>query len=346
VTNGHTHQHGDAARSSRLWVLGLASLAMAIAIVAVFVNLESAPAVVLTDLLLVALGGAAVMHFGTGALPAWAPWIAAGALSGTALMTVLQIAPWPLAAALAFAAAGFLGARRKPPRVAARIGIVALSAAANATLLWTLLFSEHRPVPPDEYNSLDLRMHGLLADVPLNDVWVARLRGGPPGMTMEDLRWLLVEGFRQNLNTGFVAVAGLRELLGSVFRWDDEDCHHPEASFVHRLTEADRDRSLTGPDESLFVYAFEHEALMEIRNCTVHALIGIALARVDDGYDLYWAFYVERVAWITPFYMALINPFRHTVVYPPMIDGIEREWAERWSSSQPDPSATRSDGDQ
>jgi hypothetical protein len=344
MTNGHPHQHGGAARSSLWRVPGLAGLATAIVGVAVLVNLDSAPAAVLADIVLVALVGTGVMYVGRGRLRRWMPWIAAGALSGAALMTVLNVAPWPLAAALAFTAAGFLGARHKPPRVAVRIGLVAVSAAANATLLWTLLFSEHRPVPPGEYESLDLRLHTLLADVPLHDVWVARLRGGPPGMTMEDLRWLLVEGFRQNLNTGFVAVAGLRELLGSAFRWDDDECHHPEASFAHRLTEADRHRSLTGPDESLFVYAFEHEALMEIRNCTVHALIAIALAPVEDGYDLYWAFYVKRVAWITPLYMALINPFRHTVVYPPMIDGIEREWAERWPSSQSDPQAAQSDG--
>ncbi|UCG87897.1 MAG: DUF2867 domain-containing protein, partial [Gemmatimonadota bacterium] len=106
--------------------------------------------------------------------------------------------------------------------------------------------------------------------------------------------------------------------------------------------ETDRHRSLTEPGDGLFVYAFEHEALMEIRNCTVHALIGIALEPVEQGYDLYWSFYVERVAWITQFYMALIQPFRRTVVYPPIIDGIERGWTERWSSSQRDPESAQS----
>jgi hypothetical protein len=341
VTNAHTHQQDGTPRFSRWPALGFAGLGTAILVVAVLVNLESATAVVFADLLLVALVCVAVIRFGWGRLPRWMPWIAVGALTGAALMTVLNVAPWPLAAALAFVAAGLFGTGGKRPRIAARIGIVALSAALNATLLWTLLFSEHRPVCIDEYNSMDLRVHTLLTDVPLRDVWVARLSGGPREATMQDLRWLLVDGFRHNLNTAFVAVAGTRELLGSVFSWDDHACEHPEASVVHWLTEADRNRSSAEPGDG-FVYVFEHEALLEITNCTVHALIAIALEPVEDGYDLYWAFYVERVAWITPFYMALIDPFRHTVVYPPIIDGIERAWAERWSS-QSDRRSAQSD---
>lgn len=333
MASGRTRHQGRTPPSSRWWTLGLAGLGTAGIVVAAFVNWGSAPIVLLADMLLVALGGVVVMHGGRRPLLGWMPWIAAGALSGAALIAALDVAPWPLAAALAFATAGFFGTRGKRPRLAARIGIFVVCAATNATLLWTLVFSEHRPVSPDGFNSKDLRQHELLADVPLHDVWVAHLRGGPQGMTLQDLRWLLVDGFRHNINTAFVAVASMREVLGSLFRWDDDRCESREASFVHRLTETDRRRSLTEPGDSLFVYTFEHEALIEITNCTVHAFIGIALEPVEDGYDMYWAFYVKRVGWITPFYMALINPFRHTVIYPPLIEGVEQEWTERWSSS-------------
>jgi hypothetical protein len=246
----------------------------------------------------------------------------------------LDVAPWPLAAALAFAAAGFSGTRGKRLRLTGRIGIFVVSAVGNAMILWALLFSEYRPVAPTEFNSKELRLHELLADVPLHDVWVAHLRGGPPGITMQDVRWQLVDGFRHNLYTAFIVVAGMREVLGSLLRWDGDQCHRPAASFVHRLTETDRHRSLIEPGDSLFVYAFENEALMEITNCTVHAFIGIVLEPVEDGYDLYWAFYVQPVGSVTPLYMALIKPFRYTVVYPPIIEGIEHEWAKRWSSTQ------------
>ena len=336
MASGRTHQHGTAPQLWRSRTLALASLGMAIVAVAAYVNLDSAPSVLLQDLLLVALGGIMAMHLGPVWVLGWTPWIAAGALWGGALMSVLDIAPWPLAAGLAFAAAGFLGARSLRPRFVGRIGVVALSAAGNALLLWALLFSQHRPIAPTEFTSRELRLHELLADVPLHDVWVAHLRGGPRGITMQDVRWQLVDGFKHNLYTAFIVVAGMREVLGSLLRWDDDQCHHPEASFVHRLTETDRARSLIEPGDSLFVYAFDHEALMEITNCTVHAFIGIALEPVEDGYDLYWAFYVKPVGSITRFYMALIEPFRHTVIYPPIIEGIEREWAKRSSSAQND----------
>ncbi len=333
MTDESTRHHGNTTRSSRWRTLGLAGLGMAITVVAALVNRESAPPAILADIVLVALGGVVLMHVGRGLFLGWTPWIAAGALSGVTLVAVLEVAPWPLAAALAFATAGFLGPRGKRPRLAVRSGIFVLSAAANATLLWTLIFSEHRPVSPAEFNSRDLRLHELLADVPLHDVWVAHLSGGPRGMTLRDVRWLLVDGFRHNLNAAFLTVASVREVLGSLFRWDNDRCESSEASFVHRLTETDKRRSLTEPGDSMFVYTFEHEALIEITNCTVHAFVGIALEPVEDGYDVYWAFYVKRVSWITPFYMALIDPFRHTVIYPPLIEGIEHEWTEQWSSS-------------
>ena len=336
MTGERTRHQGNTPQSSRWRTLGLAGLGMAITLVAALVNRDSAPTALLADILLVALGGVVVMHVGRGLLLGWTPWIAAGALSGAALITVWNVAPWPMAAALAFVTAGFLGPRDKRSRLAVRTGLVVVSAAANATLLWTLLFSEHRPVSPAEFNSKDLRLHELLADVPLHDVWVAHLSGGPQGMTLQDLRWLLVDGFRHNLNTAFITAASMREVLGSLFRWDDDRCESGEASFVHRLTETDRRRSLTEPGDSMFVYTFEHEALIEITNCTVQAFVGIALEPVADGYDMYWAFYVKRVGWITPFYMALIDPFRHTVIYPTLIEGIEQEWTERWSSSDPE----------
>ena len=335
MASGQKYQHGTAPQLWRRRTFALASLGTAIVVVASLLNQDSTPTILLQDLILVALGGIMVMHLGPGWAFGWTPWIAAGALWGGALMSVLHIAPWPSAAALAFAAAGFCGTRGRRPRLMGRIAIFAVSAGGNGILLWALLFSEHRPISPTEFHSKQLRLHALLADVPLHDVWVAHLQGGPRGITMQEVRWQLVDGFRHNLNTSFIAVAGIREVLGSLFRWDDDRCTSSERSFVHRLTETDRRRSLTEPGDSMFVYTFENEAVMEITNCTVHAFIAIALEPVEDGYDMYWAFYVKRVGWITPLYMALIEPFRHTVIYPPLIEGIENEWAKRWSSSEP-----------
>ena len=46
-------------------------------------------------------------------------------------------------------------------------------------------------VASDEWNRLELRVHALLAGVPLHDVWAIDLPGGPPGLVLADLRAVL-----------------------------------------------------------------------------------------------------------------------------------------------------------
>jgi hypothetical protein len=262
----------------------------------------------------------------------WWPWLVAGALLGASAIGDLAFAPWSLGAAAAFVGTGLLGNRGEQRWTVAPLVHLGLGAALNATLLWAFIHNDHRPTPSAEFEALELRAHELLADVPLHDVWSARLAGADTGLTAMEVRWLLVDGFRHNRNTAFVAVASIRGLLGLALGWDEDDCYDPAASFVHRLTEADRSRSLTPPGDSMFVYTFRREAMMEIINCTVHALIAIALDRGKEGHRVYWAFYVKPVGWITRFYMALIQPFRLTVVYPSIIERVERDWKKRLQS--------------
>ena len=85
------------------------------------------------------------------------------------------------------------------------------------------------------------------------------------------------------------------------------------ASFSSRLTPKDRARSLvvSGTPEGFFrvVYRFENEQLVEVQNRTVHAAALSALVKREDSYRFYFAVYVRQRTWITPFYMALIDPF-------------------------------------
>jgi hypothetical protein len=43
-----------------------------------------------------------------------------------------------------------------------------------------------------------------------------------------------------------------------------------------------------------------------------------ALTKTAAGYRFYLAVYVCKAGWITPVYMALIDPFRRWVIYPPL----------------------------
>ena len=85
------------------------------------------------------------------------------------------------------------------------------------------------------------------------------------------------------------------------------------------------------------IYEFENEALSEIINGTVHAFSLLALEPVADGYQVCWAIYVKNVNWLTPFYMALIDPFRRILIYPILIRHIERAWMERMRDHETQP---------
>jgi hypothetical protein len=78
------------------------------------------------------------------------------------------------------------------------------------------------------------------------------------------------------------------------------------------------------------LYLLGRESLAEIRNATVHAFLCAALYERPSGYRLYWAVYVKPVSWLTPMYMALIEPFRRFIVYPAMLGRIRRAWTARY----------------
>lgn len=185
-------------------------------------------------------------------------------------------------------------------------------------------------VTPGEFRRVNLRCHALLAGVPLHDVWAIPLDGGGPGRTIRDAHAIL---FGTERRRGTLPVRGLFRLrwaLGRVFGWDDERHDPPALSYIHRLTEADRSQSevppgtLEGPFRVLYVFA--NEALSEIRNATVHGFVALALTPRPAGYTLYMAIYVSPVSRLTPFYMALIDPFRRFIVYPALCRDAQRSW--------------------
>jgi hypothetical protein len=176
-----------------------------------------------------------------------------------------------------------------------------------------------------EYQSLHLRAHEILRDVPLYDVSAVDLPGGGPGRTIADIRRL-----ESTTSPSHIAIFiyGLRNLLGRLFGWDREPMR-PENSFLERLSQGDRcDSEITpGTLDGYFwvLYQFPGEALRETRNKTVHGFICTALVGSADGYILYWAVYVSRVSWLTRPYLVAIEPFR-LVLYPAMLRRIRRAW--------------------
>jgi hypothetical protein len=132
------------------------------------------------------------------------------------------------------------------------------------------------------------------------------------------------------------ALFAVRLALGRLFRLDGPHRDAPAESYLGRLTDDDRARSqvtpgtMRGSFRSLYVFA--DEALVEVRNGTVHAFLATALRPREDGYTLYWAVYVKPVGLVTPIYMALIDPFRRFIVYPSLIRQTQAAWTRAYAS--------------
>jgi len=189
-------------------------------------------------------------------------------------------------------------------------------------------------IAPDAFRQSAWHVHRFLADVPLHDVWEIRLHGGGPDRHLRDFRALLERSGVEQAGPAVRALFGLRRTVGALLGWDERPSgpELPAASYVRRLDEAERERSLEPPGAPWgpfrLIYAFENEALGEILNRTVHAFSFMGMAPAPDGYRVHWAIYVKPVGRLTRPYMAVIDPFRRWVVYPSIIRRVERTWSE------------------
>jgi hypothetical protein len=188
-------------------------------------------------------------------------------------------------------------------------------------------------ISASEYRALPLRVHTLLVDVPLHDVWAVDLPPRRDGTSLDGFHRLssphrLIRGLPAPART----LLDLRVFLGRLFRLEDQPKGADGASFGERLTAEDRARSSLAPGtpDGLFriVYRFENEALLEMHNRTVHAALLTSLTATETGHRFYLAVYTCNAGWITPLYMALIDPFRRWIIYPALLKNIRALWAE------------------
>jgi uncharacterized protein DUF2867 len=194
-----------------------------------------------------------------------------------------------------------------------------------------------KTLPKSAHTSHPWRIHEITRDFRLEDVWGLPTPGGP-----DDFH-LLVEGIAesdpetQSPSRLARALWKVRWKLGEIFGWDEED------SGVGARVPTLRDRlpadlldASSGPDfptlpfTSLYMTGDEFAA--EVANKTVHGVMH--LGWVSDGAGGYrgqMAVLVKPNGFFGTVYMAAIKPFRHLIVYPPMIREIGRIWATRAS---------------
>ena len=186
-----------------------------------------------------------------------------------------------------------------------------------------------------EFERLPLRVRTFLAGVPLHDVWFIDLPRWRAGVTLDDF---LHTGGNCLVTPSFLVrmLLDIRFFVGRFFGWDREPAATAWKTFTTRLTDADRSRSLAaaGTQDGFFrvVYRFENEQLVELINRTAHAAALSTLVETATVYRFYLAVYVHSVNRFTPFYMALIDPFRKLIVYPSLLHSIRARWNQAFGT--------------
>jgi Protein of unknown function (DUF2867) len=188
-----------------------------------------------------------------------------------------------------------------------------------------------------EFERLPLRVHTFLAGVPLHDVWFVDLPRWRAGVTLDDF-------LRTATTCLFTPSSLVRTLLdirffvGRFFDWDREPAATAAKSFATRLTDTDHSRSLAaaGTRDGFFrvVYSFENEQLVELINRTVHVAALSALVETPTAHRFYLGVYVRSVSRFTPFYMALIDPFRKKIVYSSLLRGVRACWNQAFGADE------------
>jgi hypothetical protein len=141
------------------------------------------------------------------------------------------------------------------------------------------------------------------------------------------------------------ALFRLRSILGRIFGWDEDEgqpspalpipgCN--ETSLRDRLTDADLAGEMNDPSNAFLegtsssfkpVYRRTNESLLEISNHTVHAMMHLGRVSISKTkWSPQLGVYVKPRDRLGGFYMALIAPFRHYIVYPAMMRTAKKGW--------------------
>ena len=174
------------------------------------------------------------------------------------------------------------------------------------------------------------RIHRLVPDFRLEDVWALPTPGGPDDFPRLVRQFAAADP--SHGSRGARALWGIRGQVGRLLGWDDADAGIGSRvpSLRERLPPELRDAP-AGPDFAALpftsVYLLEDEFAAEIANRTMHGVLHLGwVADPAGGYHGQLAVLVKPNGLLGSAYMAAIRPFRHLLVYPRMLQRIGREW--------------------
>ena len=190
-------------------------------------------------------------------------------------------------------------------------------------------------LPKTAHTARPWRIHELTQDFRLEDVWALPTPGGRP----DDFP-RLVEGIAsgdpsQSPSRAARTLWAIRWKVGELLGWDGPDAGL--GSRVPTLRDrlpADLRDGPSGPDFDTLpftsLYMLDDEWAAEIANRTVHGVMHMGwVPDQTGGYRGQMAVLVKPNGLFGTAYMAAIRPFRHLIVYPPIMREIDREWRGR-----------------
>ncbi len=186
-------------------------------------------------------------------------------------------------------------------------------------------------LPTTAHTSRPWRIHELTVGFQLEDVWALPTPGGPDDFPR--LVELIAAGDPAHGSSRTARVLwAIRLRAGELLGWDGP-AHSRGPTLRDRLS-ADLRDTPSGPHFRALpftpLYLTGNEFAAEIRNRTVHGVMHLGWVPDETGgYHGQLAVYVKPRGLLGTTYMATIRPFRHLIVYPPMIRQIGRNWERR-----------------
>ena len=198
-------------------------------------------------------------------------------------------------------------------------------------------------LPNAAHTTQPWRIHELAPDFHLEDVWELPGRGGP-GDFQRLVEMIASTDPSHSSSFAVRTLFAIRWKLGELFGWDDEDDGiGARVSTLRDRLPADLRDGPRGPEFDALpfntLYLTDDEWAAEIANETVHGVMHIGLvADGTDGFRAQMAVLVKPNGLFGRAYLAAIKPFRHLIVYPPML----REGAQAWRAAAGDAASATS----
>jgi hypothetical protein len=185
-------------------------------------------------------------------------------------------------------------------------------------------------LPSTAHTSRPWRIHELTRDFRTEDVWALPTPGGPDDFPRL-VHLMASQDPSQSSSRAVRTLFAIRWTLGELLGWDSPDAGlGSRARTLRDRLPADLSETPSPDFDALpftSLYLLENEFAAEIANRTMHGVMHLGwVPDQTGGYRGQMAVLVKPNGLLGTGYMAASRPFRHLLVYPQMMQRIERAW--------------------